>query len=64
MDFIVSRATADISKMSSLYLGVRLPEKPYERLKLDDVNLSTTNIVDLKIDAEKLLNFSHSELGA
>lgn len=52
------------SKMSSLYLGVRLPEKPYERVKLDDINLSTTNIVDLKIDAEKLLNFSHTDLGA
>lgn len=50
--------------MSSLYLGIRLPEKPYERLKLDDVNFSTKNIVDLKIDAEKLLHFAHSELGA
>lgn len=53
-----------ILEMSSLYLGVRLPEKPYERLKLDDVNFSTTNVVDLKNDAEKLLNFSHDELGA
>lgn len=50
--------------MSSLYLGIRLLEKPYERLKLNDINLSTKNIFDLKIDAEKLLNFSHDELGA
>lgn len=49
--------------MASLYLGIRLPEKPFERLKLTNVDLITKNVADLKIEAEKLLNFPHKELG-
>lgn len=49
--------------MASLYLGVRLPEKPFKRLKLTNVDLITKNVADLKKDTEKLLNFPHSELG-
>lgn len=49
--------------MASLYLGVRLPEKPYTRLKLTNVNLLKKNVADLKNDAEKLLSCSHKELG-
>lgn len=50
-------------KMASLYLGIRLPEKPFERLKLTNIDLITKNVADLKIEAEKLLNFPHKELG-
>lgn len=49
--------------MASLYLGIRLPEKPFERLKLSNIDLITKNVADLKIEAEKLLNFPHKELG-
>lgn len=49
--------------MASLYLGIRLPEKPFERLKLSNIDLITKNVADLKIEAEKLLNFPHNELG-
>lgn len=49
--------------MTALYLCVRFPEKPYERLKLTDIDLSTNNVADLKVETEKLLNFSHKELG-
>lgn len=49
--------------MSILYLGVRLPEKPFQRVKLDDINFTTKNIFDIKIDAEKILNYSHNNLG-
>lgn len=49
--------------MASLYLGIRLPEKPFERLKLTNIDLITKNVADLKIEAEKLLNFPHNELG-
>lgn len=49
--------------MSSLYLGIRLPEKPFERLKLTNIDFITKNVSELKIDAEKLLNFPHKELG-
>lgn len=48
--------------MASLYLGVRLPEKPFKRLKLTNVDLITKNVADLKKEAEKLLNFPHNEL--
>lgn len=48
---------------ATLYLGVRLPEKPYERLKLNDINFSTKKVSELKVDAEKLLNFSREQLG-
>lgn len=50
-------------KMASLYLGIRLPEKPFERLKLTNIDLITKNVADLKIEAERLLNFPHKELG-
>lgn len=49
--------------MASLYLGVRLPEKPFQRLKLTNVDLITKNVADLKKDTEQLLNFPHNELG-
>lgn len=49
--------------VSALYLGVRLPEKPYERVKLDDVNISTKKLCELKVDAEKLLNYSSEQMG-
>lgn len=49
--------------MSTLYLGVRLPEKPFQRLKLDDINFTEKNIIDLKVDAGKILNYSHDNLG-
>lgn len=49
--------------MPSLYLGVRLPEKRFHRFKLDDINLTTKNILDLKMDAERILNYSYSNLG-
>lgn len=49
--------------MASLYLGIRLPEKPFERLKLTNINLLTKNVVELKVEAEKILNFPHNELG-
>lgn len=49
--------------MASLYLGIRLPEKPFERLKLTNIDLITKNVADLKIEAEKQLNFPHNELG-
>ncbi|XP_031639750.1 uncharacterized protein LOC116351750 [Contarinia nasturtii] len=48
--------------MASLYLGVRLPEKPFERLKLTNIDLIKKNVGDLKIETEKLLNFPHNEL--
>lgn len=50
-------------KMASLYLGIRLPEKPFERLKLTNIDLITKNVADLKVETEKLLNFPHKELG-
>lgn len=49
--------------MASLYLGIRLPEKPFERLKLTNIDLLAKNVADLKLEAEKLLNFPHKELG-
>lgn len=49
--------------MASLYLGIRLPEKPFERLKLTNIDLDTENVAALKIEAEKILNFPHNELG-
>lgn len=49
--------------MASLYLGVRLPEKPFERLKLTNIDLLTKNVADLKIEAEKLIDFPRKELG-
>lgn len=49
--------------MASLYLGIRLPEKPFERLKLTNIDLDTKNVAALKIEAEKILNFPHNELG-
>lgn len=49
--------------MASLYLGIRLPEKPFERVKLSNIDLQTKNVAELKIDAEKMLNFPHNELG-
>lgn len=52
-----------LEKMASLYLGIRLPEKPFERLKITNIDLITKNVADLKIEAEKLLNFPHKELG-
>lgn len=48
---------------AALYLGVRLPEKPYERLKFNDINFSTKKVIDLKVDAEKLLNYSSQQMG-
>ena len=50
-------------EIATLYLGVRLPEKPYERLKLNDINLTTKKVSELKVDAERLLNFSREQLG-
>lgn len=49
--------------MASLYLGIRLPEKPFKRLKLNNIDLITKNVTDLKKETENLLNFPHSELG-
>lgn len=49
--------------MASLYLAVRLPEKPYERLKLSNIDLTAKNVGELKIETEKLLNFPHNEMG-
>lgn len=49
--------------MSSLYLGVRLPEKPYKRLKLTNIDLLKKNVADLKLDAAKLLSCSQNEMG-
>lgn len=49
--------------MASLYLGIRLPEKPFERLKLTNIDLLAKNVADLKLETEKLLNFPHKELG-
>lgn len=49
--------------MASLYLGIRLPQKPFERLRIANIDLVTKNVADLKIDAEKLINFPHNELG-
>lgn len=49
--------------MASLYLGIRLPEKPFARLKLTNIDLITKNVADLKNETEKLLNLSHKELG-
>lgn len=49
--------------MASLYLGVRLPEKPFERLKLTNIDLLTKNVADLKIEAAKLIDFPRKELG-
>lgn len=40
-----------------------MPEKIFERLKLTNIDLITKNVADLKIEAEKLLNFPHKELG-
>lgn len=48
--------------MSSLYLGVRLPSKPFERLKLLNIDLPTKNVAELKLETEKMLNLSHNEL--
>lgn len=49
--------------MASLYLGIRLPEKPFERLKLTNIDLITKNVADLKLEAEKLLELPQNQLG-
>lgn len=49
--------------VASLYLGIRLHEKPYERLKLSDIDLQSKKFSDLKVDTEKLLNHSAENLG-
>lgn len=49
--------------VAALYLGVRLCEKPYERVKLTDIDFQTKKISDLKEDAERLLNYKSERLG-
>lgn len=48
--------------MASLYLGIRLPKKPFERIKLMNIDLNTKNVADLKLEAEKVMNLSHNEI--
>lgn len=50
--------------MASVFLGVRLPEKPYERHQIKDIDFSTKNVADLKTEAEKLLNTPKDDLGS
>lgn len=45
-----------------LYLGVRLPEKPYEKIALNGVQISK-KIIDLKQKAEEILKHPNKELG-
>lgn len=49
--------------MPSIFLSVWLPSKPNERIKLNDIDLVSKNISDLKIDAEKLLNVPEDNMG-
>lgn len=48
--------------MASIYLGIRLPKKSFERMKLLNIDLPTKNVADLKLEAEKMINLSHKEL--
>lgn len=48
--------------MASLYLGFRLPKKPFERVKLVNIDLPTKNVAALKLDVEQMMNLPHKEL--
>lgn len=45
-----------------VYLGVRLPEKPYERVAIKNVCVSKKTI-DLKLEAGQILQHPKEELG-
>lgn len=49
--------------MSAVFLNVRLPKKPNERIKLSDIDFTSKNLSDLKIDAEKLLSVPKDSMG-
>lgn len=48
--------------MSTIYLGVRLPPKPYERIRLDDIELDET-IKTLKYQASLATKINTDTLG-
>ena len=46
-----------------LFLSVHLPEKQNERLRINDLSITTKKILDLKVETGKLLSLSHDDLG-
>lgn len=45
-----------------LYFGVRLAERPYERIAVNNVK-ATKKTIELKLDAQEMLNNLNKELG-
>lgn len=45
-----------------LYFGVRLAERPYERIAVNNVD-ATKKTIELKLDAQEMLNNLNKELG-
>lgn len=48
--------------MSSLFLGVRLPTKTYERISINDINLDNS-VKQLKNELSQKINFPSGEMG-